>query len=122
MYKWYQNAQKCYVYLYDVPTKQWTDSDWFTRGWTLQELIAPSHLVFYDSDWTELGTKESLKNVISQLTGIPESVLLGLTPMLVPVAERMSWASRRCTTRIEDRAYCLMGIFDVNMPLLYGEG
>jgi hypothetical protein len=122
MYKWYQNAQKCYVYLYDVPKKPWEDSDWFTRGWTLQELIAPSHLVFYDSNWTRLGTKEDLKSDISRLTGIPESVLLGLTPMLVPVADKMSWASRRRTTRTEDMAYCLMGIFDVNMPLLYGEG
>jgi hypothetical protein len=122
MYKWYQNAQECYVYLYGVPTKPWAESDWFTRGWTLQELIAPAHLVFYDSKWARLGTKEDFGEDISRLTGIQESVLSGLTPMLVPVAERMAWASTRRTTRTEDMAYCLMGIFDVNMPLLYGEG
>ena len=122
MYKWYKNARKCYVYLYDVPAKSWADSDWFTRGWTLQELIAPSHLVFYDSNWTPLGTKEDLTRDISRLTGIRETVLSGLSPLLVPVGEKMSWASRRRTTRTEDMAYCLMGIFDVHMPLLYGEG
>jgi hypothetical protein len=122
MYKWYKNAQQCYVYLYDVPEKHWTKSDWFTRGWTLQELIAPSRLGFYDFKWTKLGTKEGFKDDISRITGIRESILSGLTPLLVPVAEKMSWVSRRQTTRIEDTAYCLMGIFDVNMPLLYGEG
>lgn len=122
MYKWYKNAQECYVYLHDVPARHWTDSNWFTRGWTLQELIAPAHVVFYNTNWTRLGTKEDMKDDISRITGIRESVLSGLNPFLVPVAEKMSWASKRRTTRTEDMAYCLMGIFDVNMPLLYGEG
>jgi hypothetical protein len=122
MYRWYKEAKKCYVYLYDVPAKSWANSDWFTRGWTLQELIAPSHLVFYDSKWTPLGTKEEMKSDIVQITGIRESVLVGFPLLLVPAAEKMSWASGRRTTRTEDVAYCLMGLFDVNMSLLYGEG
>jgi hypothetical protein len=69
MYMWYQNAQKCYVYLYDVPGKSWADSDWYTRGWTLQELIAPTNLVLYDANWSRLGTKEVLKRELSRITG-----------------------------------------------------
>lgn len=96
---------------------------WFSRGWCLQELLAPRELEFYASDWTELGTKWSLKRNLAKVKNLPVSVLMGEElPSSRLVAERMSWASKRTTTRIEDRAYCLLGIFNVNMPLLYGEG
>ena len=132
MYQWYQNASLCYAYLADV-NEDWRISGflkilsekpfWFTRGWTLQELIAPRNVVFLAADWTILGTKASLCKELSNLTGITVEVLL--QPQLLSsmsIARRMSWASVRKTTRPEDIAYCLMGMFDVNMPLLYGEG
>lgn len=130
MYRWYKEAQICYAYLADVPSgedPQYPDSPfaksrWFTRGWTLQELIAPSSLVFYGKDWREIGTKLSLQNLVSAITGIPITVLRFSGIKNFSVAQRMSWASKRHTTRIEDRAYCLMGLFSVNMPMLYGEG
>ncbi|KAK3339171.1 heterokaryon incompatibility protein-domain-containing protein [Neurospora tetraspora] len=98
-------------------------SKWFTRGWTLQELIAPSDVVFCDRLWREIGTRESLSDDIAAITGI-DAGLLRMERKLgdFSVAQRMSWAATRRTTRIEDEAYCLMGLFDVNMPLLYGEG
>jgi hypothetical protein len=132
MYQWYQNAEICYAYLEDVVEsgqrtsildQELKNCRWFTRGWTLQELIAPETLLFFAKDWRLLGSKESLQHVISSITGISEEVLL--KPKLLrtmSVARRMSWAADRETTRSEDIAYCLMGIFDVNMPLLYGEG
>lgn len=125
MYSWYQKAKKCYVYISDFPTKvpALVDSRWFTRGWTLQELIAPSNLIFYSADWTELGTKMTLQNILAQRTGIDVGILTGEKSLgSASVARRMSWACKRETTRIEDMAYCLMGLFDVNMPMLYGEG
>ena len=92
------------------------------KGWTLQELIAPRRLTFFDHDWFSLGTKSELLTMLSNKTGIPESVLSDATrPTVWSVAQRMSWAAGRTTTRIEDRAYSLMGLFDVDMPLLYGE-
>ena len=96
---------------------------WFTRGWTLQELIAPSRMGFYNSKWEFVGEKPALKKVLAEITQISESVLenSALLPT-IPVAQRMSWASSRVTTRPEDMAYCLLGIFDVQIPLLYGEG
>lgn len=130
MYRWYVNAAVCYVYLFDVPRldpfldeSKFGAARWFSRGWCLQELLAPRELEFYASDWTELGTKWSLKSNLAKVTNIPVSVLMGeeLSSNRL-VAERMSWASKRTTTRVEDRAYCLLGIFNVNMPLLYGEG
>ncbi|KAK3400035.1 heterokaryon incompatibility protein-domain-containing protein [Sordaria brevicollis] len=98
-------------------------SKWFTRGWTLQELIAPSDVVFCDRLWREIGTRESLSDDIAAITGI-DAGLLRMERKLddFSVAQRMSWAATRRTTRIEDEAYCLMGLFDVHMPLLYGEG
>ncbi|KAF2489819.1 hypothetical protein BU16DRAFT_566919 [Lophium mytilinum] len=96
--------------------------NWFTRGWTLQELIAPSSVVFYDEKWEELGTKATLKEPISQITGIPCDVLLGVQSSESSIAQIMSWAANRQTTRQEDLAYCLLGLFDVHMPMLYGEG
>ncbi|KAK5662508.1 hypothetical protein OQA88_8420 [Cercophora sp. LCS_1] len=96
---------------------------WFTRGWTLQELIAPKNVVFFDQDWNERGDKMGLSGLISQITGIPPDLLRGETPLsLYSVARRLSWAARRVTTRVEDMSYCLLGIFDVHLSLIYGEG
>ncbi|PVH68132.1 HET-domain-containing protein [Cadophora sp. DSE1049] len=128
MYRWYQNAAVCYAYLFDVPSKTVSNdssfgmSAWFTRGWTLQELIAPSNVEFYNTNWHKLGTKESLKDTISAITGIDVEVLEGVDLEYVSIAKRMSWASKRITTRVEDIAYSLLGLFGVSMPMLYGEG
>jgi hypothetical protein len=130
MYKWYEGSCICYVYLSDVDKdsekgvlrSSFDLSRWFTRGWTLQELIAPAVVVFYDGKWRELGTKLSLQSVIANITGIDITVLEGQPPRSCNVATRMSWASYRKTTRVEDASYCLLGLFGVSMPLLYGEG
>lgn len=131
MYSWYQKARICYAYLADVPANVDTEvsnstfanSNWFKRGWTLQELIGPSDLVFFSHDWIEFGTKSTLHDVLAKITGIDVGILTGVTDLeSASVAKRMSWASHRVTTRVEDIAYCLMGLFDVNMPMLYGEG
>jgi hypothetical protein len=128
MYRWYQQADVCYVYLWDIVDPGFNPdtflkSKWFTRGWTLQELIAPSSMIFFNQAWEDIGTKFSLQEYISQRTCIPSSLLLGLAiPESFTVAQRMSWASNRETKRVEDVAYCLMGIFGINMPMLYGEG
>jgi hypothetical protein len=95
---------------------------WFTRGWTLQELIAPSEIIFYSKDWKYLGRKSRLLLLISKITGVDHFVLAGADVSLINVARKMSWAAKRSTTRVEDMAYCLMGLFSVNMPLIYGEG
>ena len=95
---------------------------WFTRGWTLQELIAPRRLLFYNRDWKVIGSLPRLILTVSEITGIDELVLLGSRDIsLCCLAERFSWASPRFTTREEDMAYCLLGICGVNMPLMYGE-
>ncbi|KAF2433098.1 HET-domain-containing protein [Tothia fuscella] len=138
MFLWYERADICYVYLADVPTAfsarhpVWDDifdvkgifksSRCFTRGWTLQELVASPVVEFYAADWTEIGTKSSLQKPLSKITGIHARVLGGADPAMCSVAERMSWAVSRETTRLEDMAYSLLGLFHVNMPLLYGEG
>ncbi|KAK6072734.1 HET domain-containing protein [Seiridium cupressi] len=133
MFEWYSKAAICYAYLSDYslsdPTSGLHESQWFTRGWTLQELIAPPEVEFYDQAGQLFGTRDSLRPGISAITGIEEEVLTSnpsrdLESLLrsIPVARRMSWASRRRTTRKEDIAYCLLGIFSVNMPMLYGEG
>ncbi|KAE9371714.1 HET-domain-containing protein, partial [Stipitochalara longipes BDJ] len=135
MYQWYLNADYCYIYLEDLdpnlPTnarpEEWLPHcRWLTRGWTLQELLAPKiakNVKFFDMDWRYRGTKLNLGDALSEYTGIPLSVLTGgIAPSRYSVASRMSWAARRRTTRLEDTAYCLLGLFDVNMPLLYGEG
>jgi hypothetical protein len=123
MFRWYQKASICYAYLFDVKdVSQLPGSRWFTRGWTLQELIAPVKVWFYNSDWNYLGSKRGLREEIQQITNIETQVLETGVFTTVSIARRMSWAARRRTTRIEDQAYALMGIFDVNMPLLYGEG
>ncbi|KAJ4003973.1 hypothetical protein NW752_010941 [Fusarium irregulare] len=127
MYRYYQEATICYVYLADVPPEssvtEITNSRWFTRGWTLQELIAPTEMIFFDRTWYEIGTKASLVNVLSERTSIPAAILNDSEQLEnTSIAQRMSWAADRVTTRKEDGAYSLMGIFGINMPLLYGEG
>lgn len=129
MYHWYQCADRCIAYLDDLETgsgdaleHQLRLCRWFTRGWTLQELIAPEVVIFVDQSWKERGTKRGLGPILSRITRIHTAVLNGTRPLhKVAVAQRMSWAARRKTTRVEDMAYCLLGIFDINMPLLYGE-
>jgi len=127
MFGWYRQAEMCYAYLSDVPSatgdhaeanSAFRCSKWFTRGWTLQELLAPLWVQFYDVNWNEFGTKESLEFSIKSVTGI--TYLFNYDK--ASVAQKMSWASKRETTRPEDQAYCLMGLFDIHMPLLYGEG
>jgi hypothetical protein len=128
MFRWYKNAAVCYVYLSDVIAyhdksyETLCDSRWFTRGWTLQELIAPQNVEFYSRDWWKLATKDDLCVILARITGIDQDILRGADLADVSVAKRMSWASHRETTRTEDMAYCLFGIFDVNLPLIYGEG
>ncbi|KAM5546071.1 hypothetical protein V8D89_000197 [Ganoderma adspersum] len=98
-------------------------SRWFRRGWTLQELIAPRVVVFLSLDWRFLGTKASLAKVVQAVTAVDRRVLLHRMRLdEVSVAQRMAWAAERRTTRVEDEAYALLGIFGVNMPTLYGEG
>ncbi|KIK15469.1 hypothetical protein PISMIDRAFT_51910, partial [Pisolithus microcarpus 441] len=135
MYRWYHRSQKCYAYLSDVedsfPTRQdFSKFDktngwpaWFSRGWTLQELIAPKRVEFFNKYWVYIGEKESLAKTLEKITRIPLDVLKeGRIPRRLCVAEIMSWAADRQTTRVEDRAYSLLGLFGVNMPVLYGEG
>ena len=131
MYTWYSNATTCYAYLADVSAdvdlsvnaSKFAHSKWFTRGWCLQELLAPRDLVFFAHDWRPLGDKMSLCVPIAETTRIGIEYLNGSQPLQsASVAKRMSWAAYRKTSRTEDIAYCLMGLFGVNMPMLYGEG
>ncbi|KAL1604983.1 hypothetical protein SLS60_004524 [Paraconiothyrium brasiliense] len=151
MFKWYRKSAICYAYLEDIRDfvairgggetsymredakverqggeafneSYLAKARWFTRGWTLQELIAPHDIVFYAKGWKTLGRKSTMAEVLENITGIAWYCILGSDLNKVSVAQRMSWASKRQTTRSEDIAYCLLGIFDVNMPLLYGEG
>ncbi len=135
MYRWYQRAAKCYVYLSDVSVPEPGDlnqspqcwesafrrSEWFTRGWTLQELIAPKVVEFYSREGNFLGDKCSLGNLIYDITKIPVAILQSGDLSTVSNEEKFRWAASRETTRAEDSAYCLMGIFDVSIPVLYGE-
>ncbi|KAI3391559.1 hypothetical protein diail_7153 [Diaporthe ilicicola] len=118
MFRWYEEAGICLAYLSDVSWpvgaekahSEFRASKWFTRGWTLQELLAPSRLEFFDSWWRKIGVRSDLSATIQEFLSTAS------------VAERMSWAARRRTTRPEDLAYCLLGIFDIHIPMLYGEG
>ncbi|KAH6667462.1 vegetative incompatibility protein HET-E-1 [Halenospora varia] len=138
MFRWYQNAAKCYVYLSDVSTRKWKASDqfseytwesafrssrWFTRGWTLQELLAPGldSVEFFSYEGDRLGDKRTLEQQIHEITGIAIPALRGTPLSQFNVGDRLSWAENRQTTREEDKAYSLFGIFDVQIPLLYGE-
>ena len=136
MFRWYQNAEKCYVYLSDVKCntpnaedelgRRWKPvfrkSRWFTRGWTLQELLAPASVSFYSKEGVQLGDKQSLRDTIHEITGIPVEALSGSRLSDFSVEDRFSWAGRRQTTREEDLAYSMLGIFGACMPLIYGEG
>jgi len=145
MFRYYQEAAICYAYLSDVPgatssprtnpgTPEVIDreteaalrrSRWFTRGWTLQELIAPRDVHFFAMDWTMIGRKLDYRFawLVSEITEVDVPTLRGSSTLEeLSIAWRMQWASTRTTTRVEDIAYCLLGIFGVNMPLLYGEG
>jgi hypothetical protein len=157
MYRWYEASRVCYAYLEDVPSEQdpfdlpsaFQRSRWFTRGWTLQELLAPTKIVFFSVDWKPvfnpkvvhyiassgqpmseeerralwLANKKTYVGLLSLIAKIPRDVLSGQVPLpSVSAASKFSWAARRVTTRVEDMAYCLLGLLDVNMPLLYGEG
>ena len=120
----YENAKVCYVYLSDVTALfRYTAlkrSKWFTRGWTLQELLAPPRAIFFSRECIDIGTENSLRNELSGITGIGLHDLHDFKSACI--ARKMSWASKRETTRPEDKAYCLMGLFGINMPTLYGEG
>ncbi|KAK3191667.1 hypothetical protein K4F52_002482 [Lecanicillium sp. MT-2017a] len=137
MYAWYSAAQTCYAYLSDttVSGADAGSSDdfearlrrcrWFTRGWCLQELLAPRRIRFFNDRWCEIGTKASLCGLLARISGVPEAVLASPPERDVgdfPVAQRISWIAGRQTTRVEDMAYSLLGILDINMPMLYGEG
>ena len=152
MYRWYCNAKTCYVYLADVQEisappfrdgelqdeglmlkiareralEDFKKSEWFSRGWTLQELLAPVSTVFYDASWKLFNTRDNLAEVIHAITGIDPDLLRGRDRLvriaLTSVARKMSWLASRKTSRVEDMAYCMLGLFNVNMPLLYGEG
>lgn len=137
MFHWYQNAARCYVYLEDVsisgcgsnhqqPEHMWEaafrTSRWFTRGWTLQELLAPSSVEFFSSERQPLGDKKSLEQQVHKITGIAIPALQGDNLSHFSDEERFEWAGTRETTREEDWAYCLQGIFGVSVPVTYGEG
>ncbi len=131
MFNWYSMATICYAYLQDVSIRYdpsasnstFRRSKWFTRGWTLQELIAPRDVIFLSREWVPLTSKRAMPHLLQAITGIDVDVLLYERSLFnIPVARRMSWAARRQTSRIEDMAYCLMGLFKVNMPTIYGEG
>ncbi|KAI5920460.1 HET-domain-containing protein [Camillea tinctor] len=131
MFAWYRDADTCYAFMIDAPDNtrsleskaEFSRSKWFQRGWTLQELLAPKEVTFFSGDWTPIGEKKGLSTLLADTTGIDIEILLGNQPVdSASVARRMSWASKREVTRPEDIAYCLMGIFSVNMPMLYGEG
>lgn len=115
MYRWDQQAEICFASLSDVVSAyDLAGSVWFTRGWTLQELIAPATVKFYNYHWQFIGTKHGLQKQIGATAGIPLRASRGASPGTCSVARRMSWASHRTTRRKEDIAYCLMGLFDVN--------
>ncbi len=139
MFQWYNRADKCYAYLSDVSVNEselngndlfsqptWKSaflrSRWFTRGWTLQELLAPINLTFFSPEGHELGTRTSLVQDICQITGISAQALQGIPLSQFSVNERLLWAEKRETKREEDVAYSLLGIFNIQMSLYYGEG
>jgi len=137
MFNWYSDSATCYAFLGDVSANEierdLPKSRWFTRGWTLQELIAPAKVYFYDRSWKQFGDRQILAQKIAHVTRIDLDVLRhglvgrrhwsdqAVSLNSLCIARKMSWASNRVTSRQEDIAYCLLGIFDINMPLLYGE-
>ncbi|OAP61297.1 hypothetical protein AYL99_03498 [Fonsecaea erecta] len=132
MFRWYRNARKCYVYLTDVSVtagaelESWEPalrkSRWFTRGWTLQELLAPRAVDFFSREGQHLGNKDSLLRIIHEVTDVPPLALQGIPLCKYGVEEKFRWASKRQTTEVEDKAYSLLGIFEVFIAPMYGEG
>jgi hypothetical protein len=139
MFKWYKRSSICYVYLDDIEqyseypalltAEQLRRTKWVTRGWTLQELIAPDIVWFFNKNWSICGDRVKLTKPLFEVTNIDQNILQRDPGARVPlwlyslsISKRMSWAANRKTTRPEDIAYCLLGIFDINIPLLYGEG
>lgn len=123
MFRWYSDAAICYVYLSDVSElSEFRESRWFTRGWTLQELLAPKSVEFFEKKGKRLGDRNSLAQQVHNITGIPFNALKGSPLSSFTVEERMSWARERKTKRGEDKAYSLMGIFGLHMVPIYGEG
>ncbi|KAH7027799.1 kinesin light chain 1 [Microdochium trichocladiopsis] len=136
MFRWYRSAERCYVFLSDVScpsassqqlgVMSWEaafrGSRWFTRGWTLQELIAPQIVEFYSKEGVFLGDKRSLEAVIRDVTGIPARALRNAPLSEFTTSEREAWVRNRETKYEEDMAYSLLGIFGVYIPLIYGEG
>jgi hypothetical protein len=132
MFRWYGNSKVCYAFLFDFDSQgpdalsSLGNSEWFYRGWTLQELVAPKRMQFFDCTWVYFGTRKELTPQIAAVTGIDEEILHSEDPGTllprIPIAKRMSWASNRQTSRVEDKAYSLLGLFSVNIPMLYGEG
>jgi hypothetical protein len=136
MFRWYRNATRCYVYLSDVSSPalenneeestslwelQFRKSRWFTRGWTLQELLAPSTVEFFSKERKKLGDKTSLRQSIHETTGVPVLALQGAPLSQISVNERLLWNKDRHTKLKEDRAYSMLGIFDVYIAPIYGE-
>jgi hypothetical protein len=130
MFSWYRNSHICFAYLSDFTaeaglsqaefTTKLGRSRWFERGWTLQELIAPAHVEFYDADWQYFGGKKGLSRPISEITGIDEDLLACRRELRsYSVAQKMSWGAYRRTSRPEDKSYSLLGLFGVTMPLIY---
>lgn len=140
MFSWYRDAAQCYVYLEDVPANREPGSSlsqtqrlddwetgfrrarWFSRGWTLQELLAPKNVMFFSAEQALLGNKGSLESMIHEITGIPHDALRGKRLAEFSLDERLSWAAKRQTRRKEDRAYCLLGILEIYIPRMYGMG
>ncbi|PSS02401.1 heterokaryon incompatibility protein-domain-containing protein [Coniella lustricola] len=136
MFGYYRDSAVCYAYLGDVSgtqplskhdhdDQQWRTDEvprWYTRGWTLQELIAPYNVQFYSADWRPLGSKHDHLAGISRITNIDSYALEGGDLTRISIARRLAWLAKRETTRMEDMAYCMLGIFDINLTLLYGEG
>ncbi|KAJ8473859.1 hypothetical protein ONZ51_g7603 [Trametes cubensis] len=134
MFAFYSAADVCFVYLHDVPRPSAKDplgapgsafrrSRWHTRGWTLQEMVAPCFLLFFSAEWERLGDRRELAALLTEISGVDEQLLVARADLrTIPVARRMRWAAHRQTTRFEDQAYCLLGIFHITMPILYGEG
>ncbi|KIJ62086.1 hypothetical protein HYDPIDRAFT_114928 [Hydnomerulius pinastri MD-312] len=129
MFRWYRSAHICVIYLAgSTALEDMEDDAWFKRGWTLQELLAPARIKFFSKDWEPLCQSENDKlnpeitRRIERKTTIPESQLRDFQPAPHDIPIRMAWAANRVTTRVEDRAYSLIGIFDVNLIIAYGEG
>lgn len=131
MFRWYQRAEKCYVYLSDVSTNEnlletwkeaFQESRWFSRGWTLQELLAPASVQFFSEGGSQLGDKQSLEQQIHEITEIPILAFRGSALSQFSAEQKFGWAKNRMTTREEDWAYSLLGIFEISMPVMYGEG